>query len=111
MTCIFTENVTLSKAFFTHFASKNQPLGFSVMGTLIGNRLMPLELTAAAAAATDTAIHKKIFGSGNTTLITSIEEMNDIMKMMKPLEGSALLIKEFIETIKNEAKEQKRRIS
>ena len=72
---------------------------------------MPLELTAAAAAATDTAIHKKIFGSGNTTLITSNEEMNDIMKMMKPLEGSALLIKEFIETIKNEAKEQKRRIS
>ena len=80
------------------------------MGTLIGNRLMPLELTAAAAA-TDTAIHKKIFGSGNTTLITSNDEMNDIMKMMKPLEGSALLIKEFIETIKNEAKEQNRRIS
>ena len=33
--------------------------------------------------------------------------MNDIMKIIKSLEESALLIKGVIEKIKNEAKEQK----
>ena len=48
-----------------------------------------------------------MFGSGATTLITSNEEMNDIMKIVKSLEESGLLIKDIRETIKNEAKEQK----
>ena len=56
-----------------------------------------------------------MFGSGTcpsdlasrTTLITSSEEMNDIMKIIKSLEESGLLIKGVSETIKNEAKEQK----
>ena len=48
-------------------------------------------------------------GSGNMTLIISNEEMNDIMKIMKHLEESGLLIKGFTQTIKNEAKEKKRR--
>ena len=39
-----------------------------------------------AAPATDTATHKKIFGSSMTTLIISNEEMNDIMKIVKSLE-------------------------
>ena len=46
-----------------------------------------------------------MFGPGNTTLVISNEEMNDIMK--KSLEESALLIKGVSETLKNEAKEQK----
>ena len=33
--------------------------------------------------------------------------MNDIMKLVKSLEDSGLLIKEVSETIQNEAKEQK----
>ena len=33
-----------------------------------------------ATSAMDAAIHKKMFGSGVTTLITANEEMNDIMK-------------------------------
>ena len=49
-----------------------------------------------------------IFVSGNTTLIISNEEMNDIMKIIKSLEESALLIKGVNETIKNKTKEQKR---
>ena len=49
-----------------------------------------------------------MFGSGNTTLIISNEEMNDIMKIVKTLEGSGLLIKGASQTIKNEAKEQRR---
>ena len=48
-----------------------------------------------------------MFGSGNTTLITSNEEMNDIMNIVKSLEESGLLIKNVSQTIKNEAKEQK----
>ena len=58
----------------------------------------------AAAATTDAAIHKKIFWSGNTTLIVSNDKMNDITKIIKSLEESSLLIKGVSETIKNEAK-------
>ena len=43
------------------------------------------------------------------TLIISNEEMNDIMKIVKSLEESSLLIKGVTETIKNEAKEQRGR--
>ena len=42
-----------------------------------------------------------------TTLIISNEEMNDIKKIIKALEKSALLVKSISEIIKNEAKEQK----
>ena len=45
-----------------------------------------------------------MFGSGATTLIISNEEMIDIMKIIKSLEESGLLIKGVSETIKNEAK-------
>ena len=48
-----------------------------------------------------------MFGSGNTTIIISNEEMNYIMKRIKSLEESGLLIKAVSETIKTEAKEQK----
>ena len=56
-----------------------------------------------------------MFGSGvrpwdlasHTTLIISNEEMNDILKIVKSLEESGLLIKGISKTIKNEAKEQK----
>ena len=50
-----------------------------------------------------------MFGSCTTTLIILTEEMNDIMKRVKSLEVSGLLIKEVSQTIKNEAKEQKGR--
>ena len=53
------------------------------------------------------AIHKKMFRSGATTVITSNEEMNDIMKIIKSLEESGLFIKGVSETIKKELKEQK----
>ena len=53
----------------------------------------------------DVTIQKKIYGSG--TLIISSEEMEDIIKIVKSLEESRLLIKGVSETIKNDAKEQK----
>ena len=46
---------------------------------LIGNVLKPL---AKSVSITDAAILQKMFGSGNTTLIISNEEMNDIMKIV-----------------------------
>ena len=61
-------------------------------------------------SATDAAVDNKMFGSGNTTLIVSYEEMNDIMKIIKSLEESGLLIKDINKATENEAK-GKRRIS
>ena len=49
-----------------------------------------------------------MFESGMTTLIISNDVMNDVMKIVKSLEESGLLIKDVSKTIKNEAKEQKR---
>ena len=92
----------------------------NVLKPLAKSVLIPLGLTAAASA-TDAAIHKKMFGSGarssmlalrpvdlasRTTLVSSNEEMNDIMKIVTSLEESGLLIG-VSKTIKNEAKEQK----
>ena len=73
--------------------------------------LIPLELTAAASAA-DAGIHKKILGSwhnhpSSTTLIISNDEMEDIIKIVKPLEESGLLLKGVTETVKNEVKNKK----
>ena len=50
-----------------------------------------------------------MFGSGNTALIISNEEVNDTMETDKPLEESGLLIKGVSETIKYEDKKQKGR--
>ena len=50
---------------------------------------------------------KKILGSGNTTLLTSNNEMEDIIKIVKSLEDSVLLLKEAAETVQNEVKEKK----
>ena len=63
-----------------------------------------LGLTAAAPA-TDAAINKKVLGSGgHTTLITSNNDMEDLLKT---LEDSGLLLDGITETAKNKVKEQK----
>ena len=51
---------------------------------------------------------KKILGSGTTTLIIPNDEMEDIIKIVKSLEDSGLLLKGVSEATQNEAKEQKR---
>ena len=69
--------------------------------------LILLGLTAAASAK-GAAIHKKMFGSGTrpsdltkqTILIISNKEIYDIIKIVKSLEESGLLIKGVSETIK-----------
>ena len=66
---------------------------------LAKNILAPLGITAAASAI-DAGIQKKIHGSGKTTLIISNEEMNDIMKIVKALEDSNVLLKRVTKTKK-----------
>ena len=76
------------------------------MKPLAKSILISLGLTAAASVL-DAAIHKKMFGSGNTTVITSNQEINHIMKIIKSLEEPSLLIKGVSGTIKDEVKRQK----
>ena len=88
------------------------PLIKSVIKPLAKSVLVPLGLAAAAASAVDAGIHKKILGSGknnNPILIISNDEMDDILKIVKSLEDSGVLLNGVSETIQNEAKEQRRR--
>ena len=78
----------------------------NVLKPLAKSVLIPLRLTAASPA-TDAAIHKNMFGSSTTTSIISIEEMNDIMKLVNSLEESGLLIKQ----LKMKQKKKKKRNS
>ena len=72
--------------------------------------LTRLGLTAAPSAS-DAAIQNKTFEAPTTTLILSNEEMNNIMKILKSLEESGLLITSISKTNKNEAREQKKNFS
>ena len=80
----------------------------SVLTPLAKSFLLPFGLSAGMAAAY-TAIQKKKkkYGSGTTNLIISNEEIEDIMKIVKLLEESGLLIKRINETIKNKHKKKK----
>ena len=78
---------------------------------LAKNVLVPLGLTAAMSTI-DGSIQKKIHGSGATKgagvkLIIEQEDMNDIIKIIKALENSGILLKGVSKAIKNETKEQK----
>ena len=73
---------------------------------LAKNVLAPLGLSAALSAI-DGSIKKKMLGSGTTTLIISNDEMDDILKIVKSLEDSNVLLKGVSETIQHEAKEQR----
>ena len=68
--------------------------------------LIPLGLTAATSAA-DVRIHKKILGSGNTTLIISNNEIEDIIKIVKSFNDSGVLLTGAAWKVQNEVKEQK----
>ena len=102
----FSANIKLSKI---QFPKTGQSGGFLtwLLGLLLKTRLpwigtvlkllaksilITLRLTEAASE-TDATIHKKIFGSGNTTLIISNEEINELMKIVKSLEEPGLLKK------------------
>ena len=72
---------------------------------LAKNVLAPLGSTAAMSAI-DGGIQKKIHGSGVKFIIEQ-EDTQDIMKIIKSLENSGILLKGVSKTIKNETKEQR----
>ena len=109
-------DIKLSK---TQLSKTIQSGGFSgnLLGKLAGplmkvamplakNVLAPLGLTAAMSAI-DGSIKKKMLGSGTTTLIISNDAMDDILKIVKSLKNSGVLLKGVSETIQHEAKEQR----
>ena len=72
----------------------------------VKNILAPLGITAAMSAI-DGSIQKKSMVLGQKTLIISNKDMDDVMKIIKTLEDSGILLNRVTETIKNETKEQK----
>ena len=73
---------------------------------LAKNVLAPLGLTAAMSAI-DGSIQKEIHGS-EIKLIIEEEDMQGIIKTIKELENSDILLKGVSKTIENEIKEQRR---
>ena len=116
----FAENASIDiKLSKTQLSKMIQSGGFSgnLLGKLAGplmkvamplakNVLAPLGVSAAISAI-DGSIKKKMFGSGTTTLIISNEEMDDLLKIVKSLEDSNVLLKGVSETMQHEAKEQR----
>ena len=109
-------DIKLSKTQLSKMIQSGGFLG-SLLGKLAGplikvamllaqNVLAPLGLSAAMSAI-DGSIKKKMLGSGTTTLIISSDEMNDLLKIVKSLEDSNVLLKGVSETIQHEAKEQR----
>ena len=98
------KKIIQSEGFLGKLLSKLAGPLMKVAMPLAKNVLAPLGLTAAMSA-TDGSIQKKIHGSG-VKLIIEQEDMNDIMKIIKALENSGILLKGVSKTIKNETKEQ-----
>ena len=86
---------------------KSNPSMKSVIQPIAKIVLISLGLIAAASAA-DARIHKKILGSGHSaTLIVSNKEMKDVLKVVRSLKDSGLLLEGASKTNKNEANKQK----
>ena len=78
----------------------------NVIQTLAISVLIPLGITAAASTA-DAEIHNKILDSGTTILTISNEEMEDIMKIIKSVEDSGILLKGVTGIIRNKKKNKR----
>ena len=101
-----TQLTKMQKGGFLIFLAPLLKSGFPLLKSVI-KPLGMLGLTAAASA-TDAAINKKILGSANhTTLIISNDDMQDLLKIVKSLGDSGILLDGITETVKNDVKEQK----
>ena len=96
----------MQKGTFLRFLAPLLNSGLPLLKSVI-KPLGMLGLTAAASV-TDAAVNEKILGSGNhTTLIIYNDDMQDLLKIVKSLKDSSLLLDRITETVKNEVKEQK----
>ena len=109
-------DIKLSKTQLSKMIQSGGFLG-NLLGKLVGplmkvamplakNVLAPLGLSAAMSAI-DESIKKKMLGSGATNSIISNDEMDDVLKIVKSIENSGVLLKGVTETIQHEAKEQR----
>ena len=98
--------IILSGGFLGSLLSKIAVPLMTVAVPLAKKNLAPLGITAAASAI-DAGIQKKIHASGTVILITSNDEMNDIMKIVQALEDSNILLKGITKAI--ETKKRKGR--
>ena len=108
-------DIKLSKAQISKLIQSGRFLG-KLLGPLLKTGLpllksviKPLGLLGltAASSAIDAGFQKKIYESGTTTLVITNEQMNDIIKIVQPLQDLNILLKGVTKTIKNETKEQK----
>ena len=108
-------DIKLSKVHINKIIKEGKNLGRLLMNFLpkliklaisIGkNILAPLGLTAAMSA-TDAAIQKKMYGSGNKTLSISNNDLNDLIKISTALEEHDILLKGTTKTVENNTKKQ-----
>ena len=73
------------------------PLMKNLLTSLAKTFLIRLRLTVAVSA-TDSSIQRRVFESEMTTLLISNKEIDDIMRIVKSLEESGLLIKSVSKT-------------
>ena len=102
-----TKKLIQSGGFLGKLLSKLAGPLMKVAMPLAKNVLTSLGL-GSAMSAIDGSIQKKMNGSG-VKLIIEQEDMKDIMKIIKALENSGILLKGVSKTIKNETKEQRGR--
>ena len=98
--------IKMQKGRFLRFLAPLLKSGLPLLKSVI----KPLGMAGltAAASATDAEINKKILGSGNhITLIISNDDMQDLLKIVKSLEDSGVLLDGITETVENEVKELK----
>ena len=96
----------MQKCGFLRFLAPLLKYGLPLLKSVIKEMGM-LGLTAAASS-TDAAVKKKIVGSGNhATLIISTDDMQNLLKIVKSIEDSGILLDGITETVKKEVKEQK----
>ena len=101
-----TQLTKMQKGGFLRFLAPLLKSGLPLLKSVI-KPLGMLGLTAAGSA-TDAAINKKVLGSwSHTTLIISNDDMQDLLKKVKSLEESGLVLDGITETLKNEVKEEK----
>ena len=60
----------------------------------------------AGSSAIDAGVQKKIYGSGLKTLVISNDDIQDVLKIVKSLADSGVLLKGVTETIHNDISEQ-----
>ena len=72
----------------------------------IGKNILASLALSAAMSATDAAIQKKMYGSGNKALIIPNNDLNDLIKIAVALEEHDILLNGTSKTIKNKIKKQ-----